>query len=180
MFIRRDATSGWITVIVGVGAAVFGAVALIFVGIHREFLNTMATHPNGPDDDFLIGANAGYAHVFKFVPWMLLGGIILAIAGYYVRLGSAFWRRVAQLVCVSSFVWLLAVLIDGYHIFPLISPRFFQDQPSFATAFKWICIIGNGLIYSSFPLFLLFVLHCPRPRSERRPTHSQEQLRDGA
>ena len=128
----------------------------------------MVNHENGPDEAFIVAMNAGYSHVFTFGPWMLLGGTILAIAGYYIRLGSSLGRRVAQIVCVLAFVWIFAGLSDGYRIFPLFSPSSLRDQPSLATVVKWVCLVGNGLIYSLFPLFLLVVLH--RPRSQQKLT----------
>lgn len=158
MSFRTDVTAGATAVLIGVGAFGLSLCGLGVAAVYPGFANALATRPRGPSDDFLRTANASCSHILKFYPFALFGGAVLAAAGYHLYRGSQRARRVAQLVGVLALGWIAAVLVDGYRIYPDLAPRLAREQPEFFAIFKWVALVGNGLLYSSIVFFLLFML----------------------
>jgi len=90
--------NGWIT-----GFSVFAAIMLVAIGTMHFLMGLSAVL----DDTFYV-VNNGYAYKFDVTTWgwiHLVGGIVIAVAGFGVLTRNIFARIVGIVVATGSIIW---------------------------------------------------------------------------
>jgi len=93
-----------------------------------------------------------------YLPFMIAGGIVFGVAGFYVYRGSLVARRIGQINSVLGVVWISAYMAASYRIMQTM-----VDFPMYQSpAFQWASIVINLLIFLAFPAALLYILRRPK------------------
>src|SRR5580765_3691317 len=114
--LRSDKVAGLITGVFGLVLVVFGGFALVIVAFQR--LSMSMTPP---------GRSVGFEHFdemmravqgafITYLPFMIVGGLVFGVAGFYIYRGSMVARRIAQTNAVLGFIWVVAYSITSYRI----------------------------------------------------------------
>jgi hypothetical protein len=157
--LRTDKVSGTITGVFGLMMVGFASFGLIIVGLQRVMFSFMPKPPRedqGVPIDVVMDAIHGVW--FIFFPLMIAGGIVFAIAGYYLRRGSQTARRVAQVNALLGYLWVIGYIFSCYRVIDVIAP-----SPEFVPAevsrgFQWFSLVLGFFMSAGFPTGLLLVL----------------------
>ena len=112
-------------------------------------------------DKFLETMQAVHRVWFTYLPIMIAGGVVFAVAGYYLSRGSLTARRIAQANAIAGYVWLAAYIMSCYPLMDDLMPQGILPAPV-RIAFKWFTLIFGTLQGAAFPTLLLFLLSRPR------------------
>jgi hypothetical protein len=171
MSLRTDRNSGILTCICGVLMSVFAAVALLMVALQRLMLTTMPPIPTSDARGKLFLQTMHRMHDIwlLYMPLMLAGGVVFAIAGFRLLYGSQLARRVAQINASVGYLWLIAYALSCYQFAPTMLDLFasFPGSPPkpALTAFFHFSIVGTTLFQAVLLTGLLYTLSRPRPSS---------------
>ncbi|WP_146594782.1 hypothetical protein [Novipirellula galeiformis] len=109
---------------------------------------------------------------FIYLPIMIVGGIVYAVSGFYVRRGSFAARRVAQANAIVGYIWVVAYSISCYQI--IGPPPDVLPEPA-STVFQWFSIIVGALIGAAFPTGLLYLLSRPQNQGAKMAPEPAKQ-----
>ncbi len=157
--IRSDKVAGMITGLFGLALAGFGAFGLAIVAMQRAIMSIPKTpHPEPPGFEHFDEMMRAVQDTFiTYLPFMIAGGLVYAVAGFYIYRGSRVARRIAQLNIVLGVIWIIAYTITSYHVMQTMT-----ELPIFpGPAFQWFTIIINFIIQLAFPAALLYILWRP-------------------
>jgi hypothetical protein len=162
--LRNDEASGNITCNFGIVLIKFTLFVFLIVGVQRLFfLLPNGPAANGPPDIAFKNAIDAIHRVFiMYFPWIMLMGIIFAVAGFYVRKGSLVARRVAQFTALCSYVWIIDYTISCHEIMDVLGAPVPVIPPWAMTIFQWLSLVAGTLIGAAFPTGLLYVLSRPQ------------------
>lgn len=170
MSLRTDNVSGAITCAFGLVMIAFASFGLMIVALQRLILTTMPPIPQNPNTPpFSDMMHAIHGVWFVYLPIMIGGGAIYAVAGFHVRRGSLTARRVAQANAFVGYLWVIAYSISCYQIMRIIPPPpDILPEPA-STVFQWISIVVGTLTGAAFPTGLLFLLSRPPAQAAKMP-----------
>ena len=165
-FLSNDKVAGLITGTCGLAMIVFGAFGLLIVAFQRLMMS--AAPPSRPPvgfehfDEMMQAVQGAF---ITYLPFMIAGGMVFGIAGFYIYRGSLVARRIAQTNAVLGFIWIIAYSITGYRVMQTM-----QDLPIYQdSVFQWASIIINLIILLAFPASLLYILRLPKATVETQP-----------
>lgn len=173
MSLRTDNISGAITCAFGIVMVAFASFGLMIVALQRLILTSMPPIPQNPGaPPFTDMINGIHGVWFVYLPLMIGGGIIYAIAGFHVRRGSLIARRVAQANALAGYIWGIGYLASCYRIMQIMPPPLDLPEPA-SMAFRLVTMIFGTLVSAAFPTGLLFIL-------SRRAGQAAKQSPDSA
>ena len=107
------------------------------------------------------GIVAMHGVMLVYLPATIAGGIIFAVAGFFVQRGSLAARRVAQANAIAGYVWVIAYSISCYQISNVASPPLDRLPESARIVLQGISVVLGALFAAAFPTGLLYVLSRP-------------------
>ncbi|MCE9552504.1 MAG: hypothetical protein K8T91_03880 [Planctomycetes bacterium] len=157
MAFRTDKVSGVITCGFGIVMTGFALFGLLIITIQR-FVFSMAPRQGAHSAQFLVSMKAVHSVMFLYLPLLMLGGVVLAVAGFYVVRGSRLARRIAQVTAVCGYVWLGGYVYGCYQVIFTLHPTATDVAPRAVMVFDWFSLIGGTVLGAAFPSGLLFLL----------------------
>jgi len=143
----------------------FGTLALLMVVAQRLLFLSMPPPPQDPDFvKFMNTMHAVHRVWLLYMPLMIAGGLVFAIAGIGLVLGSRIARRVAQANAVLGYLWLLAYGVSCYGVMSLFEELSGLPMKLFGLA----SIIVTTLIFATVPTGLLYLLNRPLPHADSK------------
>ncbi|MBK7394501.1 MAG: hypothetical protein IPI64_14605 [Chloracidobacterium sp.] len=152
--LRSDKVAGILTALVGLCMAGFGAFSLAMVAFKRMM---MSSTPPGPAH-FEEMMRAIHTTWITYFPFMIAGGVVFVVTGFYIYRGSPLARRIAQLTAVLGIIWIFAYVIAAQRVIQTMTELPFAQEP----VFQWVLIIVNLIFLLAFPAALLFILSRPK------------------
>lgn len=176
MSLRTDNVSGAITCAFGIVMVAFASFGLMIVALQRLILTTMPPIPQNPGaPPFTDMMYAIHGVWFVYLPIMIVGGVIYAVAGFYVRRGSLPARRIAQANAIVGYIWAIAYSVSCYRIMQIMPPPIDLSEPA-SMAFKLVTMIFGTLVSAAFPTALLLILCRPSGQAaEKSPDPATER-----
>lgn len=190
MWLRTDKVSGTITCGFGIVMIVWASLGLVILAIQRAMLETMPQRnppPGFPAVADIMHAAHGVMYVYLLIA--IAGGIVYAVAGFYVRRGSSIARRVAQANALAGYLWIATYLISTNRLAsafmePFAAPADTVPEPMvlmfqlFAILFYALAPVSTFVsvqISAAFPTALLYILSRPRDQAARLLPEPAEQ-----
>ncbi|MBK8150629.1 MAG: hypothetical protein IPK58_21125 [Acidobacteria bacterium] len=113
--LKSNKVAGILTGLFGIAVAGFGTFGLAMVALQRMM---MASAPPAPPH-FAAMMRAIQDTWITYLPFMIAGGVIFGIAGFFIYRGSSFARRIAQTTAVLGIIWIFAYSIAAHRLFKL-------------------------------------------------------------
>lgn len=187
MSLRNDQTSGLLTHVLGIIISTFGTFGLVIVVLQHVFFLKQPVGPTASGQAIELRMRAIDELLLIYLPIMVLGGVLFSVFGYYVRHGSQWARRLAQIVAVCGFAWVIAYFIHGRQIPSLPERQGSAPLESLKFIVDGATRIGSYLLLAAVPSFIFFVLSRPRNRTlvspganMQKPSGSEDELRPTA
>ncbi|MBP6211779.1 MAG: hypothetical protein KA447_01980 [Pyrinomonadaceae bacterium] len=152
--LKSNKVAGILTGLFGIAVAGFGAFGLAMVALQRMM---MASAPPAPPH-FEAMMRAVHETWITYLPFMIAGGVIFGVAGFYIYRGSSVARRIAQITAVLGIIWIFAYSIAAHRVIQTMTELPFAQ----GSAFQWAITIVNLILFLAFPVALLFVLSSPK------------------
>jgi len=166
--VRSDKVAGVITGVFGLLIAGFGAFGLVIVAFQRlmdQAIPRNTTRNQLPGFEHFDEMMAAVQNTFiTYLPFMIAGGLIFGVAGYFIYRGSLAARRIAQINALLGFVWIIAYSIRSYRVLQTMIDLGFPLNLSPAS--QLVMIIGNTIFMFVFPSALLYILKRPKAAVE--------------
>ena len=152
MSLRTNKVSGVITLVFGIVLIAFATYGLLILAVQRLLM--VVTPEMGA------GVNAIWDIWVVYFPFMILGGLVYAIAGFYILRGSLVARRVAQANAICGYAWVIAYSIRCYEVIDVIGPHNIGEPAR--SVFQWLIMFISVLTGLGLPTALLYLLSRPR------------------
>ena len=165
MSFRSDKNAGTIICGLGIAMVVLGAFCLGIVGLQRVVIASMLPIQPGPGTaNFMAGMDGLHRICLLYLPVMILGGMVFAVSGFYIRRGSLVARRCAQLNAVCGYVWGFCNAFSCWKVGSHLGPP--PGIPSTVYfAMQIVCGVGGVLMFVAIPTVLLLILNRPKTQT---------------
>lgn len=165
MSFRSDKNAGAIICGLGIAMIFFGASGLSLVGLQRVVITTMPRIPPGPGSaNFLATMEGGHKILLIYLPLMILGGIVFAVSGIYIRRGLLLARRLAQMNTACGYVWGICYGVSCWELSSQLGPPPGMP-PAIHFPFRVFCGTGGAIMLIAIPTIFLWILVPPKVKN---------------
>jgi hypothetical protein len=158
--LKRTDSAGVIAAILGFAAAGFGMCGLAMVLLQRVMIALLSTHPTPDEVLFTHGMHALHAVWFIHLPIWIVGGVLLASAGWAYQKRRRHAWHVVRALCVLG---LLEFSLYAIHAFIVVVPSWrplFAMNPLVGSNFDAVMIVSMVAtsIVVGAPIVTLFLM----------------------
>jgi hypothetical protein len=157
--LRSDSTSGAVIIVLGVLAMLQGGFGFLFaVAMKVVVESVLANAQPPPPPDFEDTSRPILTAFLIHMPLLAIIGLVLVVAGFWLRRGSQRARRVAQVTVLAGFLWLVAYSLHAYlFVFPhhQPNPMLSREAESVGMILSMVVSYLVGVLVTAGLLFIL-------------------------